>query len=954
VLGLLALVVAFNPGLVFFGRVLAGYDTFVYFYPLREYLGEALWEKRLPLWNPYLFAGTPFLANPQTAIFYPGSWLFALGEAPYAYALNFLGHIALAAIGLYAFARASLGLGRLASMLGGAGFAFSGFMNGQAGHINQFSVAAWLPSVALFLDLSLRGPGLSLRSLRPWPFAALVAGLTLQIAAGHPQEVYMTVAALGLLVLWRCLPAGLLALVRGGLILGLAIGLAAGISAVQLLPTLELSGLSIRGGGLSYQDASFGALPWPLLLPSLFPGYWAHLPTTEFFGHTGTICFALAWLGLLAGRGRAAILGALYVALGLLLAVGDATFLYQLLFDWAPGFASFRVPARWLFVSTFGLALLAATGADWLIAWSGGGRPAIQRLASQVGPIRFVLAGVLVPIGLASLLWLGQRQSGWHMLAWGALTIVALALAAASVQLPKLRPIALALLLGGAVADLWVAGYNLEHRNPVPIISYHQLGDGIAALFDKSVEQRQYRSLSIATPEYIVKETEEYEQRYANLGPLGLENLLVEIKWNETLWPNLPLEHNVRSADGYDGGVLPTRLYYDFTRAMLGDARARPDGVLASRLDALPEDRWLDLLGVRLVLASRAKDLTRGAIYYDRAVTATLRPGQRVALESLPLGEFTRLGMISTVTGTAAPGEQVGTVRMVADGGPTAEIPLIVGQNTAPSNWQAEQAPGIERVQSWSQNGPTDPADWIAELAFGRQPVTRIEIVNNSPGATVLVRSLNLIDDGRQMAFPITPNSQIDRTEFFDVKLYDRRQALARTYVVPAATVLDDDAAARQLADPSFDPRVSVILAPSATAGQPGAPPPAIQAGQPEQSVSRQPSIVRFEADAPERVVVHVAALDDSYLVLSDSWYPGWRAFVDGAEVPIERANLLFRAVAMTTGEHTVEFRFEPASVRRGMVISIVSLGVTVLAVVGLALWQRRYRADPTVVKGPA
>src|SRR4051794_6057162 len=251
-----ALVALFNPGLVFFGRVLAGYDTFVYFYPLRTYLGEALREGRLPLWNPYLFAGTPFLANPQTAIFYPGSWLFALLDVPHAYVLNFLGHIALAALALYAFARCSLRLGRVGSVLGGTAFAFSGFMNGQAGHINQFSVAAWLPAVALLLDLSLR-------RLRPWPLAGLVFVLALQILAGHPQEAYMTVAALGIVVLWRCLPDGPLAMVRGGLILGVAAGLAGSISAVQLLPTLELSSLSIRGGGLSYDIASFGALPWP-------------------------------------------------------------------------------------------------------------------------------------------------------------------------------------------------------------------------------------------------------------------------------------------------------------------------------------------------------------------------------------------------------------------------------------------------------------------------------------------------------------------------------------------------------------------------------------------------------------------------------------------------------------------------------------------------------------------
>jgi hypothetical protein len=64
VVALLVLVVAFNPGLASFGRVLGGYDAFVYFYPLRSYIAETLGQGRLPLWNPYLFAGTPYLANP--------------------------------------------------------------------------------------------------------------------------------------------------------------------------------------------------------------------------------------------------------------------------------------------------------------------------------------------------------------------------------------------------------------------------------------------------------------------------------------------------------------------------------------------------------------------------------------------------------------------------------------------------------------------------------------------------------------------------------------------------------------------------------------------------------------------------------------------------------------------------------------------------------------------------
>src|SRR3954468_484330 len=125
-LALLLLVVAFNPGLALQGQVLGGYDAFVYFYPLRSYIAETLGRGQLPLWNPYLFAGTPYLANPQTAVFYPGTWLFAVLDVPRAYALNFLMHLWIAGLVFYAFARVTLGFGRVAGVLGGAAFAFSG------------------------------------------------------------------------------------------------------------------------------------------------------------------------------------------------------------------------------------------------------------------------------------------------------------------------------------------------------------------------------------------------------------------------------------------------------------------------------------------------------------------------------------------------------------------------------------------------------------------------------------------------------------------------------------------------------------------------------------------------------------------------------------------------------------------------------------------------------------
>ena len=94
----------------------------------------------------------------------------------------------------------------------------------------------------------------------------------------------------------------------------------------------------------------------------------------------------------------------------------------------------------------------------------------------------------------------------------------------------------------------------------------------------------------------------------------------------------------------------------------------------------------------------------------------------------------------------------------------------------------------------------------------------------------------------------------------------------------------------------------------------------------------------------PSRASSQSESTQAAYLVLSDSWYPGWVAAVDGAEVPIERANLLFRAVRLPPGEHVVEFRYEPRSVRLGALVSAGSIVASIVLLVGLGVWQRRRR----------
>jgi uncharacterized membrane protein YfhO len=98
--------------------------------------------------------------------------------------------------------------------------------------------------------------------------------------------------------------------------------------------------------------------------------------------------------------------------------------------------------------------------------------------------------------------------------------------------------------------------------------------------------------------------------------------------------------------------------------------------------------------------------------------------------------------------------------------------------------------------------------------------------------------------------------------------------------------------------------------------------------------------MVRYEGDA---MVLHVDSPADGYLFLSDPFYPGWRAEVDGEPEEILRANYAFRALAVPAGSHTVRMVFRPSSWLAGLGISI-GTGLALLILVG-ALLVRKTRA---------
>jgi uncharacterized membrane protein YfhO len=106
---------------------------------------------------------------------------------------------------------------------------------------------------------------------------------------------------------------------------------------------------------------------------------------------------------------------------------------------------------------------------------------------------------------------------------------------------------------------------------------------------------------------------------------------------------------------------------------------------------------------------------------------------------------------------------------------------------------------------------------------------------------------------------------------------------------------------------------------------------------EPVEAGAGEARMVDYEA---ERVEVEAELERAGLVVLTDVWFPGWEATVDGEPVDVERVDFLLRGVVVPEGRHTVEFRYRPASFTVGWVVSLLAL--VAIAAIALTGWHKR------------
>jgi hypothetical protein len=383
-------------------------DFYDQFWAFTTFEANELGAGRLPLWNPYTYAGTPFWADVQAAVFYPFSLLTLLLSAPwgfsaYALTLEAIAHFWLAALFMYLFLREATN-SRIAASAGAVIFTFSGYLTGYPSQqLAVLQVDIWLPLILYFILRAYKAPA-------PYIYLTL-AGVAwgMALLAGHPQS-YMIVGYLSvayLLFLWwkkadrpihKAIGSYLGTVIPAGAVfLGTGIALAA----VQFIPAVEYTRLSVRAAGT--YDKMSGGLPVTDLIQILLPGQVSYY-SPLYIGIPGLL---LAGWVLFMFPSRHTMFWGIAGMIALLISFGGNTFLYSPLYLAAPGFSIFRGQERWAFAFAFSMSVLAGYGMKQLMSLH------IQPTAPLKTLTRLAGGVFLFAILLMLAFFYGLTNSGW-------------------------------------------------------------------------------------------------------------------------------------------------------------------------------------------------------------------------------------------------------------------------------------------------------------------------------------------------------------------------------------------------------------------------------------------------------------------------------------------------------------------------------------------------------------
>jgi hypothetical protein len=958
-------------------------DTSVFYFPLMSWVAQQLRGGVFPLWTPQFFGGYPIFADGEIGLAYPPALLALLTLPPdRAFVALRLLHLTLAGAGMFCLAR-TWRLPYPSAVLAGLSFALGNFLQAQIHHENIVRTASWLPLILTCIELGLQADAWPTR-LRWTALAALCLGF-----AG--LSLHSQVLAIELLVVagygafrWAVGPLGGTSSLPGsdasratrrsersrrwvGRLVAVArvcvpvvlVGL--GLAAVQLIPLIELASFSARGNGIPYdQSAAYSVTPYGLL-QLIFPyffrgqanlqwGLWTHWESYIYFG---LVPLVLVVIALSCVRRREVLGWALFGAVGLVLSLGQYSPINLHYLLWLlPGLSGLRAPGRFTFVVMLAAAMLAGYGLAWLIArretstfsasTSTTSSASARRLRRTLIGLVWVTLALTVLLGAVHVAMLIRPDAARAAIGTLYLSLPRDTYPLSSDDVFKglawstsfVNPHVLLGLLGLAVI---IAAIWLWQLSPWPALHtwrgwptfFLTLTAVDLLTFGWAIHPREALGTISAVPAAV----QAIEQLPSVDG--APNRVLASPALNQVAPDRLAAVDALEEANGYSS------LQFVWHRDYLGRV-------------LYADDDLLDLWNVRyLIDATRYGTLSShaGVEYLPQQALLHSPDGSALAQQTFKLSGQSPVVELRFVTAL------VGGIQ-VPQGAPVAEVELrdSADRVVATGELQAgrdtmDWAWSLPSVQPSVQHQSVQVAGTTTEPG-GPQPTTRSLSYADftlNPGVNASTLSVRAVppsgefvlyggaavgsDGSLSQLFGKTDTKYRQVFADKDIRVLQNTAAFPRAFLVPTAVVAPSLGTALSLMiHAPFHPDQEVILADDTTTQSTGL--------DDNRGGRGTAQILTY---GPNDVRVHTSADGDSWLVLSDTYYPGWSATVDGQPVSVLRGDVLFRVVPVPAGDHDVELRFEPASLKIGLAISLVCLTGVLLAL-GIAGKMARRR----------
>jgi len=543
-------------------RSVLGFDTLAYTAPNLDFIFSSWHRGKIPLWQPEMFGGVPFLGRLGSQGLYFPHLPFSFFEINNAIDLSVAFHLLLLSLGSVVLIRYGYKLPAPAGGITAAIVLCSAYIGIKALSFDQIIAISWFPWILFFVERIIER-----RSGRA--MAGLVVATSCLVLGGHPQYVHLFTVLLIVVVAARLFENRSLRSVKD---LGVCGVLVIGLCSLQLYATYSLTKTSVVGGRRTLEllaSPTFTVAPQKLNLAIIgdpFSSFsFAVSGSTEAIAGVGIVALLLGVVGftvsLFSQHKLTALALGLMTTLGALFAVGPKWIPFRLAYRLIPATGSARVPGRWLIMTVFGVAILAAIGIDALIH---------QKAKLNARITASLLSVLVVGIGLSSKF---EGVPG-NLMYWWLVVLAITILALFNFSQKIIRGTTLIVLIG---LLLFESNSSASHQTPRLELS------------DKSISEisQDYFAGLRNEPGKILALT--YDR-------LGDDAYLLS-----TLRPNTNLLQGLRSIDGYDGGTWLQSRWVAVASAMTNDP-FNVDLTIRSQIKFPVRSDLLARFGVRWVI----------------------------------------------------------------------------------------------------------------------------------------------------------------------------------------------------------------------------------------------------------------------------------------------------------------------------------------------------------------